>query len=195
MGIGLEPDDVRRQIEAVRLIRETLDGFGLLAGCEVDIMGDGSLYLPDDLLDELDWVLASLHVAQRQDSDRMTKRLLAAAEHPSVDAIGHPSGRMIGKRDGYDFDVETVVAACAEHGTFMEINAQPHRLDLRPAHARLALAAGVKLVISTDAHRMAALDYQELGVYMARRAGATRDDIANARPLAEFQELRKPGRA
>jgi DNA polymerase (family 10) len=195
MGIGLEPDDVRRQIEAVRRINETLDGFAVLAGCEVDVMADGSLYLPDDLLDELDWVLASLHVSQRQDADRMTKRLLAAAVHPSVDAIGHPSGRMIGKRDGYDFDVERVVAACAEHGTFMEINAQPHRLDLRPAHARLALAAGVKLVISTDAHRMAALDYQELGVYMARRAGATRDDIANARPLAEFQELRKPGRA
>jgi DNA polymerase (family 10) len=195
MGIGLEPDDVRRQIEAVRLIRETLDGFDLLAGCEVDIMGDGSLYLPDDLLDELDWVLASLHVAQRQDADRITKRLLAAAEHPSVDAIGHPSGRMIGKRDGYDFDVETVVASAAAHGTFMEINAQPHRLDLRPAHARLALAAGVKLVISTDAHRMAALDYQELGVAMARRAGATKDDVANARPFAEFQALRKPGRA
>jgi DNA polymerase (family X) len=124
----------------------------------------------------------------------MTKRLLAAAEHPSVDAIGHPSGRMIGKRDGYDFDVETVVAACAKHGTFMEINAQPHRLDLRPAHARLALAAGVKLVISTDAHRMAALDYQELGVFMARRAGATKNDVANARPLAELQKLRKPGR-
>ncbi len=194
MGIGLEADDVRRQIEAVRMIRGTLDGFGLLAGCEVDIMGDGSLYLPDDLLAELDWVLASLHVAQRQDSDRMTKRLLAAAEHPSVDAIGHPSGRMIGKREGYDFDVEVVVAACAEHGTFMEINAQPHRLDLRPAHARLALAAGVKLVISTDAHRMASLDYQELGVCMARRAGATRDDVANARPLAEMNALRKPGR-
>ena len=140
MGIGLEADDVRRQIEAVHLIRETLDGFELLAGCEVDIMGDGSLYLPDDLLGELDWVLASLHVAQRQDADRMTKRLLAAAEHPSVDAIGHPSGRMIGKREGYDFDVEAVVAACAEHGTFLEINAQPHRLDLRPAHARLAVA-------------------------------------------------------
>jgi DNA polymerase (family 10) len=194
MGIGLEPDDVRRQIEAVHLIRETLEGFELLAGCEVDIMGDGSLYLPDDLLGELDWVLASLHVAQRQDADRMTKRLLAAAEHPSVDAIGHPSGRMIGKREGYEFDVEAVVEACAEHGTFLEINAQPHRLDLRPAHARLAVQAGVKLVISTDAHRMAALDYQELGVSMARRAGATRADVANAQPFAEFSALRKPGR-
>src|ERR1700712_4415885 len=102
---------------------------------------------------------------------------------------------MIGKRDGYDFDVEAVVAACARRGTFMEINAQPHRLHLRPAHARLALAAGVKLVISTDAHRMAALDYQELGVYMARRAGATKADIANAQPFAEFSALRKPGRA
>jgi DNA polymerase (family 10) len=195
MGIGLEADDVRRQIEAVGRIRETLDGFDLLAGCEVDIMGDGALYLPDDLLAELDWVVASLHIAQRQDPDRMTKRLLAAAEHPCVDVIGHPSGRMIGKREGYAFDVEAVVEACAAHGTFLEINAQPHRLDLRPAHARLALAAGVRLVISTDAHRMAALDYQELGVFMARRAGATRDNVANTRPLAELDALRKPGRA
>ena len=100
---------------------------------------------------------------------------------------------MIGKREGYDFDVEAVVAACAEHGTFLEINAQPHRLDLRPAHARLAVAAGVKLVISTDAHRMAALDYQELGVSMARRAGATRDDVANARPFAETHGAAQAG--
>jgi DNA polymerase (family 10) len=194
MGIGLEPGDVRRQIEAVQRVRETLDGFELLAGCEVDIMGDGSLYLPDDVLSELDWVIASLHVAQRQAPDRITKRLVAAAEHPYVDVIGHPSGRLIGTREGYDFDVEALVAACAEHGTFIEINSQPHRLDLRPAHARLALAAGVKLVISTDAHRLAAIDYQELGVFMARRAGATHDDVANARPLAELQKLRKPGR-
>jgi DNA polymerase (family 10) len=194
MGIGLEADDVRRQIEAVQRVRETLEGFELLAGCEVDVMGDGSLYLPDDVLGELDWVVASLHVAQRQDSDRITKRLLAAAEHPCVDVIGHPSGRMIGKREGYAFDVEALVEACATHGTFLEINSQPHRLDLRPGHARLALAAGVKLVISTDAHRLTALDYQELGVFMARRAGATRDDVANARALAELNALRKPGR-
>jgi DNA polymerase (family 10) len=194
MGIGLEADDVRRQIEAVQRVRETLEGFELLAGCEVDVMGDGSLYLPDDVLGELDWVVASLHVAQRQDSDRITKRLLAAAEHPCVDVIGHPSGRMIGKREGYAFDVEALVEACATHGTFLEINSQPHRLDLRPGHARLALAAGVKLVISTDAHRLTALDYQELGVFMARRAGATRDDVANARALSELNALRKPGR-
>jgi DNA polymerase (family 10) len=194
MGIGLEADDVRRQIEAVHRVRETLSGFELLAGCEVDIMGDGTLYLPDDVLDELDWVVASLHVAQRQAPDRITKRLLAAAEHPFVDVIGHPSGRLIGEREGYGFDVEALVAACAEHGTFLEINSQPHRLDLRPAHARLALAGGVKLVISTDAHRLAALGYQELGVFMARRAGATRDDIVNTRPLAQVAELRKPGR-
>jgi DNA polymerase (family 10) len=194
MGIGLEADDVRRQIEAVQRVRETLDGFELLAGCEVDIMGDGTLYLPDDVLDELDWVVASLHVAQRQAPDRLTKRLLAAAEHPGVDVIGHPSGRLIGEREGYSFDVEALVGGCAEHGTFLEINSQPHRLDLRPAHARLALAAGVKLVISTDAHRLAALSYQELGAFMARRAGATADDIVNTRPLAQIAALRKPGR-
>ena len=189
MGIGLEADDLRRQLELIRELDATLDDFDVLAGCEVDIMGDGSLYLPDDLLDELDWVVASLHVAQRQGSARITSRLVAAAEHPAVDVIGHPSGRLLGKREGYEFDVEALVAACAEHGTMLEINAQPHRLDLRPQHARVAIAAGVPLVISTDAHRLGSLAFQHFGIAMARRAGATSGEIANTRPLAELRAL------
>ena len=174
MGIGLEADDVRRQIEAVQRIRETLDGFELLAGCEVDIMGDGSLYLPDDLLAELDWVR------------RLAARRAAAGFRPHHEAAAGRGRASVRRRDRasvrpHDRQARRATpstsrpssAACAAHGTFLEINSQPHRLDLRPAHARLALAAGVKLVISTDAHRLAALDYQELGVFMARRAGAT----------------------
>ena len=189
MGIGLEADDLRRQIEQIRELDATLDDLHVLAGCEVDIMGDGRLYLPDDVLAELDWVVASLHVAQRQGSARITSRLVAAAEHPAVDVIGHPSGRLLGKREGYEFDVEAVVAACAEHGTMLEINAQPHRLDLRPQHARVAIAAGVPLVISTDAHRIGSLGFQHFGVAMARRAGATSGEIANTRGLAELRAL------
>ena len=131
-------------------MRETLDGFELLAGCEVDIMGDGSLYLPDDVLAELDWVVASLHVAQRQDADRITKRLLAAAEHPYVDVIGHPSGRLIGKRDGYDFDVEAARRGLrrARHVPRDQLAAAP----ARPApRARAARARGGRQ--ARDLHR------------------------------------------
>jgi DNA polymerase (family 10) len=170
------------------------DGFVLLAGSEVDIMADGSLYYRDDVLAELDWVVASLHVGQRQDRDRATRRLLAAVEHPLVDVVAHPSGRLLGRRDGYDFDLEAVFSRAAECGTFLEINCQPDRLDLRPAHARLALEAGVKLVVSTDAHRPAALGRLPLGTAMARRAWATADDIVNTRPWPELARLRKPGR-
>ena len=193
MGIGLEADDIRRQIEEIRAINAGLDGFELLAGCEVDIMGDGSLYFPDDVLAELDWAVASIHVAQRQDRDRLTKRLLNAAQHPSIDVIGHPSGRLIGKREGYDFDVEAVVASCAEHRTFLEINCDPHRLDLRPAHARLAKESGVKLVLSTDAHQLESLNLQRFGIMMARRAGLTAADVANTLSYGELRAAGKRG--
>jgi DNA polymerase (family 10) len=195
MGIGLEAGDLLAHVERVREFAASApEGLVVLAGAEVDVMADGSLYYPDDLLAELDWVVASLHVGQRAGSDRITSRLLAAVEHPSVDVLGHPSGRLIGRREGYDFDVERVVARAAECGTFLEINCQPDRLDLRPSHARLALAAGAKLVISTDAHRPASFSRLALGAAMARRAWATAEDVVNTRPWPEVQQLRKAGR-
>ena len=153
-------------------------------------MADGSLFYPDDLLAELDWVVASLHVGQKQDRDRATKRLLAAVENPHVDVVGHPSGRLIGKREGYEFDIEVVAERAAATGTFLEINCQPDRLDLRPSHARAAIAAGAMLVISTDAHRPAAFARLALGAAMARRAGATSDDVLNARSWSEVEAVR-----
>jgi DNA polymerase (family 10) len=191
MGIGLEADDVRRHLEEIRKYAASTEGLTLLAGAEVDVMVDGSLYYDDALLAELDWVVASLHVGQRQDADRATKRLLAAIDNPYVDVIAHPSGRLLGKRDGYEFDVQAVVEAAARTGTFLEINCGPARLDLRPAHARAAIDAGVKLVISTDAHRPTSFAHKELGVAMARRAWATADDIANTRSWAELDRMRK----
>ncbi|MEO9176839.1 MAG: DNA polymerase/3'-5' exonuclease PolX [Gaiellales bacterium] len=191
MGIGLEADAVPRQLELIRAHAASLEGFTLLAGAEVDVMVDGSLYYDDALLAELDWVVASLHVGQRQDSDRATKRLLAAIENPHVDVIAHPSGRLLGRRDGYEFDVQAVCEAAARTGTFLEINCGPNRLDLRPSHAKAAIEAGVKLVISTDAHRTTSFAHRALGVAMARRAWATADDIANTRSWAELQPLRK----
>ncbi|HEY1480517.1 MAG TPA: DNA polymerase/3'-5' exonuclease PolX [Gaiellales bacterium] len=195
MGIGLEPDDLRRHVERIRAYGETIDGLTLLAGAEVDVMVDGSLYYDDTLLAELDWVVASLHVGQRQDSERATHRLISAIENPHVDVIGHPSGRLLGRRDGYEFDVPAVVEAAARSGTFLEINCGPARLDLRPAHAKAAIEGGVKLLISTDAHRSTSFAHLQLGVAMARRAWATADDIANTRPWAELDAMRKRHRS
>jgi DNA polymerase (family 10) len=191
MGIGLEPAALPRHLERIRELAATLDGFTLLAGVEVDVMVDGSLYYDDELLAQVDWVVASLHVGQRQDSDRATRRLLAAIDNPYVDVIAHPSGRLLGRRDGYDFDVQAVAEAAARTGTFLEINCGPNRLDLRPSHAKAAIEAGAKLVISTDAHRSTSFAHRALGVAMARRAWATADDIANTRTWAELDRLRK----
>ncbi|HEY3613481.1 MAG TPA: PHP domain-containing protein, partial [Gaiellales bacterium] len=192
MGIGLEADALPRHLEQIRELAAGLDGFTLLAGAEVDVMVDGTLYYDDALLAQLDWVVASLHVGQRQDADRATKRMLAAIENPYVDVLAHPSGRLLGRREGYEFDVQAVCAAAARTHTFLEINCGPARLDLRPAHARAAIDAGVKLVISTDAHRTTSFAHRSLGVAMARRAWATADDVANTRSWAELQALRKP---
>jgi DNA polymerase (family 10) len=191
MGIGLEPDALPRHLESIRELAASLDDFTLLAGVEVDVMVDGSLYYDDDLLSQVDWVVASLHVGQRQDSARATRRMLSAIENPYVDVLAHPSGRLLGRREGYEFDVQAVVEAPARTGTFLEINCGPNRLDLRPGHAKAAIEAGVKLVISTDAHRTTSFAHRALGVAMARRAWATADDIANTRPWAELDRLRK----
>jgi DNA polymerase (family 10) len=194
LGIGIEADELLRSVERIRELAAELDDIVLLAGAEVDVMADGELYYRDDVLEQLDWVVASMHQGQRGDRDRIMKRMLAALEHPLVDVLGHPTGRLIGRREGMDVDVGQMTEAAARHGTWLEINSQPHRLDLRPAHARRAIDAGVTLVISTDAHRPDSFPRLDLGVAMARRAWATAADVANTRSWAELQALRKPGR-
>jgi DNA polymerase (family 10) len=191
MGIGLEADALLRHVERIRAYADTLEGFTLLAGAEVDVMVDATLYYDDDVLSQLDWVVASLHVGQRQERDRATARMLAAIENPYVDVLAHPSGRLLGRRDGYDFDLAAVSEAAVRTRTFLEINCGPARLDLRPAHARAAIEAGVPLVISTDAHRAASFAHLDLGVATARRAWATAADIVNTRPWAEVDAMRK----
>ena len=196
MGIGIEAEALLAHCERIRAHRTAAarDGLVLLAGAEVDIMADASLYYDDEVLAGLDWVVASVHVAQRQDRDRMTARLVAAASHPHVDVIGHPSGRQLGQREPYDFDLEAVIAACAEHGTFLEVNANPRRLDLAPPAIRLAVAAGVPLVISTDAHQISTLDFMRYGVATARRGWATAADVANTLEWSDLAARRKSGR-
>jgi DNA polymerase (family X) len=193
MGIGLEADDMLRHVERIREHAAELEplGFTLLAGAEVDIMGDASLSYPDEVLVQLDWVVASIHVAQRQEAERMTARLVAAASHPLVDVIGHPSGRQLGNREPYDYDLEAVIEACLAGGTFLEINSNPRRLDLPPPAVRLAAQAGVGIVVSTDAHRVSTLEFMQYGVAIARRGWATAGQIVNTRSWPEVGAMRR----
>jgi DNA polymerase (family 10) len=160
----------------------------LLKGIEVNIRVGGDLDVPDEILAELDWVVASVHNSFDKDP---TGRVLAAMENPHVDVIGHVTNRKIGKRAPADVDVARVIEKAVETGTFLEINSQPDRLDLTDVHARAAREAGVKLVIDSDGHQVSALDYVELGVGQARRAWLTKDDVVNTRTLAQLRKLRK----
>jgi DNA polymerase (family 10) len=176
------------QWKEIDAVNERVKPFRVLKGVEANIRSDGSIDVADDVLAELDWVVASLHAA----FDRSpTERVLAAIDHPHVDCIGHLTGRKLNRRSGADVDVERVVARAAETGTALEINSQPDRLDLRDVHARLAGEAGVRIPINTDAHSASALRYRELGVAQARRAWLTREQILNTRSWSQIAKLRK----
>jgi DNA polymerase (family 10) len=190
MAGGLDEERVRRQWERIEELNAGGGGPRILRACEVDILADGALDFEDDFLAEFDWVTASLHSGLSQPSERITARLLAAIESPHVDVIGHPTGRMLGRRAGSRFDAERVFERAAATGTCLEINAQPRRLDLPDHLARQAIAAGVMLVIGSDAHSPAELGFRRFGVTVARRAGARAADIANTRPFAELAALR-----
>jgi DNA polymerase (family 10) len=160
----------------------------LLKGVEANIKADGTLDVPDEVLAERDWVVASIHTA----FDRSpTERVLATMENPHVDVIGHLTGRKLNRREPMEIDLERVVEKALETGTFLEINSQPDRLDLRDVDARLAGEAGVKIVISSDAHQVGALDYVDFGVAQARRAWLGPDQIANTRTWAQLKRLMK----
>ena len=182
---------LERQTEELVALNERLNGLELLAGVEVDVRRDGSLDLDDETLAARDWVMASVHSAFDQPRGELTRRLLAAIENPHVDCIGHPTGRKLNRRAAYDVDLDAVFSAAAETGTFLEINAQPDRLDLIDTHARAAAEGGVKLVISTDGHRAHELAYLELGVFQARRGWVTREQVVNTRPWGEVQRMLK----
>jgi DNA polymerase (family 10) len=169
-------------------LNERLKPFRILKGIEVNIRIDGSLSLPDDVLAERDWVMASLHAAFDRNG---TERVLAAMENPHVHCIGHLTARKINIRGPADVNVERVVEKAVETGTFLEINSQPNRLDLRDTHARLAGEAGVKIAVNTDAHELRALEHVEMGVAQARRAWLTKDQVLNTRTWPQIQKLLK----
>jgi DNA polymerase (family 10) len=191
-GNDVPPDALRRQVERIRELE--LNGIEVLAGTEAGVMSDGSLDYEDALLEQLDWVVASVHSSFRMSERRMTDRIVHAMEHPLVDAIGHPTGRLIGRRDPYALDVDRVIEAAARTGTFLEINANPNRRDLSDTLARAAADAGALLVVDSDAHGVETLEKIRFGIATARRAWLTPDQVANTRSWRQLNALRKSPR-
>lgn len=183
---GLDEDEVREQLEEIDKVNDELGEAFIKKGIEVDILKDGSLDLEDELLEELDWVVASIHYKMEQDN---TDRLISACEHPLVCAIGHPTGRMIGSREPYEIDMEEFFEAAKETNTFLEINAQPNRSDLNDQWASTAREKGITLVINTDSHYRGNLEFMQNGVYVARRAWCTPDDILNTRSWSKIKDM------
>jgi DNA polymerase (family 10) len=194
MARGLDRTRLLRQWEEIDRLNESLAADGpppitVLKGIEVDMLEKGGLDLPDEVLARADWVVASLHYGQQQPRDRITARIIEAIENPFVRVIGHPTGRLINRRPAYDVDINAVIQAAARTGTFLEINANPWRLDLDDRHAAAARQAGVPVVISTDAHSIRGLDVMRCGILQARRAGIEKSHVANTRSLADLRQL------
>jgi DNA polymerase (family 10) len=194
MARGLDRKRLLRQWGEIDRLNESLAEDGrppivVLKGIEVDMLEKGGLDLPDEVLEQADWVVASLHYGQNQPRQRITARIIEAIENPNVRVIGHPTGRLINRRPAYDVDIEAVIEAAARTGTFLEINANPWRLDLDDHHAAAAKKAGVKIVISTDAHSTRGLGVMRCGILQARRAGLEAADVANTRTLAGLRKL------
>jgi DNA polymerase (family 10) len=190
MARGLDPVRVRAQWQAIDKLRKSLPkGFTLLKGIECDILEKGGMDLPDDVLAEADFVIASIHYGQKQPRQQLTDRLLGALENPHVDLIAHPTGRILNKRDAYDVDLDAVFAAAKRMGKLLELNAHPARLDLNDVYCAAAKSHGIPIVINTDAHSTAELGMMRYGILQARRAGLTKHDVANARSWAQMKKL------
>ena len=190
---GLTPERLLAQIQQVREIDTEIDGMEVLAGSEVDILKDGSLDFPDELLAQLDIVVASVHAGFSMTEAEMTDRVIRAVENPYVTIIGHPTGRLLGRRPGYAINLEAVIDAAAAHCVALEINAAPSRLDLEPSAVRLARARGVLLSVNTDAHTVPDLERVLFGINVARRGWLEKSDVLNTYSLAAVKEM-MPGR-
>jgi len=191
MANGLDADRLRAHWKEIQKIRKKYDDIEVLCGIECDILEDATMDLPDDVLAEAEWVIAVLHYGLKQSREKITERLLTAIRNPHVDIIGHPTGRLIGKRPGADVDYETIFKAAADHGVMMEINAHPARVDLDDVRAAQAKDFGIPIVISTDAHSTGGFDKMVWGVYQARRAGLTKKDVANTKTAKQFLKMLK----
>jgi DNA polymerase (family X) len=178
---------VRRQWEEIEEVRNRLEGITLFRGLEVDILRDGDLDMPDDVLEDLDVVVASVHSFMGMAQAEMTERVVRALAHPRVHVLGHPTGRLIGRRPPFALDVEAVLQAAKAHDVAVELNASPDRLDLNDVYVKRARALGVKVAIDTDAHSVRGLATMRYGVEQARRGWLEPGDVLNAMPLEAFQ--------
>jgi len=185
---GLSSEKLELHIEAIRNANKKVKGITILAGTECDILSDGSLDYPEELLAELDWVIASIHFAQGQSRERITQRTIAAMQSPYVHTIGHPSGRLLGRRNAMDLNWEQIFTAAAETHTALELSASWHRLDLKDLHVRQAIEAGCVICINTDAHGTDQLDQIHFGVRTARRGWATKEHVINTWPIARLKK-------
>ena len=188
---GLDDERALKHIHRIRAANDAIDGIRIFAGVEVDILADGSLDLSDSVLAQMDLVIASVHSHFNQPAEEMTARLLAAIQNPNVSVIGHPTGRILLRRDSYPFDMDEVLRAAARHKVAMELNAYPDRLDLSDRHLRQAHQLGVKIVINTDSHHTTHLEKIRFGVLQARRAWLTPADVLNTLPADEFRRAMK----
>jgi DNA polymerase (family 10) len=188
---GLDDKRALEHIQRIRAANETIDGIRIFAGIEVDILADGSLDLSDSVLEQMDIVIASVHSHFNQSEQEMTERLLKAISNPNVSLIGHPTGRILLRRDAYPYDMDAVLQAAARHKVAMELNAYPDRLDLCDRHLRMAKQRGVKIVINTDSHHTSHMEKIRFGVLQARRAWLTSDDVLNTLPVEQFARAMK----
>ena len=188
---GLDDQRALAHIQRIREASNRMDGFRIFAGIEVDILGDGTLDLSDEVLSQMDIVIASVHSQFSLEPSKMTDRLLKAIENPNASILGHPTGRQLLRRDEYAFDMDAVLKAAAKNKVAMELNSYPDRLDLNDIHLRRAKQHGVKIVINTDAHHISHLDKIRYGILQARRAWLTREDVLNTLPPADFAKAMK----
>lgn len=191
---GLDDKRAEAHVKRIREVGKTIEGITVFAGIEVDILADGELDLSDSVLEQMDIVIASIHSHFNQDTQQVTDRLLRVIENPHISVIGHPTGRMLLRREGYNFDCDKVFAAAAKAGVAMEHNAYPDRLDLRDVHLRMAKAKGVKFVINTDAHHTSHMEKIRYGILQLRRAWLTKEDVLNTLPVKDFANLMRRGK-
>ena len=186
---GLNADRVLEQWAEIDELNKRLKGITVLKGIEVDILERGGLDLPDDVLAQADWVVASVHYGHNQPKEQITRRVIEALENPYVCAIAHPTGRMLLQRKPYEIDLDAVLRAARDNHKFMELNAHPKRLDLDDVACAAAKNLGVPIVISTDAHRPDGLDAMRYGIMQARRGGLTKHDVANTHTWAQVKKM------
>lgn len=189
---GLDPDRLRTQIRAIEKINRKLSGIILLKGIEVDILEDGSLDLPDSVLKLLDVRICSIHSRFQMSKSAMTKRILKAMDNPYFNVLGHPTGRLILKREGYEIDLEKIIRAAVERNIAFEINSQPERLDLKPELSQMAQDLGAKFVINSDAHSTRELEFLTLGSFNARRGWIEKSNVLNTLEWAELRNFFRP---